>query len=182
MNAACYDVRDMPRRKAAGRKKKTAARKQPAVKPVYLRFRQRRKPTEKLADILTGYFGTVTFLLLNLVFFVAWVVWNSGFVSGLQPFDPYPFGMLTMLVSLEAIALSVIVLISQNRAAKRDEAREEIDFQVDLQSEKQIASMMRSLDKILHHLKISHHEDGPNLKALDVDKLERRVIAEIDTD
>jgi uncharacterized membrane protein len=146
------------------------------------RVPQQRTWLDRLADFMTKFFGTVTFLVVNLVFFKIWVLWNLGLIPGMPVFDAYPFGMLTMLVSLEAICLSVIVLISQNRAAKIADLREEVDFQIDLQSEKQISAIMRSLDKILHHLQISHHEEHASMKAIDLDKLERRVIAEIDTD
>ena len=137
---------------------------------------------EALADFMTGVFGTMTFLLANLTLFVLWIVCNLGLLPGLPVFDPYPFGMLTMLVSLEAIGLAIVVLISQNRAARLTDVREETDFQIDLQSEKQISAIMRSLDKILHHLKISHHEESSSMRAIDLDQLERRVMEEIDTD
>lgn len=68
----------------------------------------------RLADYLTTYFGTLEFLSLNLIFFIIWIAINSGFVPGFTPFDPFPFILLTMTVSLETIFLTVIVLMSQN--------------------------------------------------------------------
>ena len=117
---------------------------------------------------------------MNLLFVVAWIIWNLDLHPATSAFDPYPFGMLTMIVSLEAIVLSIVVLISQNRANKVADAREEIDFEVDVASEKQVAAIMQSLDLILHHLKISHKDDRRAMQELNVDKLERRVISEID--
>jgi uncharacterized membrane protein len=180
----------MARRKAVKTKQqrpKKAARHHHVPSPAPAQTFRARVPhrqtwLEELADFMTRFFGTVTFLVVNLIFFKLWVIWNLGLIPGVGIFDPYPFGMLTMVVSLEAICLSIIVLISQNRAAKMADLREEVDFQIDLQSEKQISAIMRSLDKILHHLQISHHEESTSMKAIDLDQLERRVRAEIDTD
>jgi uncharacterized membrane protein len=76
---------------------------------------ERRTLWERVADTSTAMFGSVTFLSLNTVWFTVWILLNTG-VFGNQAFDPFPFGFLTMIVSLEAIFLAIIVLISQNRA------------------------------------------------------------------
>ena len=73
---------------------------------------------EKLADRLTIAFGSMPFLLLNCLWFALWIVINVGLFPAIPIFDPFPFGFLTMIVSLEAIILAIIVLISQNRAAR----------------------------------------------------------------
>ena len=88
----------------------------------------RRKPAEKIADFMTNAFGTVLFLVINAAWFILWIGVNVGLIPGLPVFDPFPFGLLTMIVSLEAIFLSVIVLISQNRQAQIAELREEIEL------------------------------------------------------
>ena len=170
----------MARRKTRQTSSKSDVPKLPVVKP--LRVRLRRQPTliEKIADSLTGYFGTIAFLLLNFLFFAGWIFWNLH--PALIPFDPQPFGMLTMIVSLEAIMLSVVVLISQNRANKIADARGKMDFEIDVASEKQTAAIMQSLDLILHHMSINHVDDMQGMREVNVDKLERRVINEIDTD
>ena len=178
----CYDIRDMPRRKPARKLKATKAAVKPADKPLRFRFRREKSAVEKLADAMTGFFGTLAFLVFNLLFFVAWIVWNLELHPSLTPFDPYPFGMLTMIVSLEAIVLSIVVLISQNRANKVSDAREEIDFEVDVASEKQIAAVMQSLDLILHHLSIQHADDKRAMKPVNVSRLEKRIIADFDYD
>lgn len=173
----------MARRKTRATKKvKPVPTKLPATKPLRFRFQRQKSPVEKIADVLTSFFGTLSFLGMNLLFFVAWIVWNLELHPTTSAFDPYPFGMLTMIVSLEAIVLSIVVLISQNRANKVADAREEIDFEVDVASEKQIAAIMQSLDLILHHLKVKHKEDRKGMQELNVEKLERRVIHDIDTD
>src|SRR3989344_6204266 len=69
----------------------------------------------RFADDLTSLFGSVIFLVLNALLFIAWLLINTGNIPAIPIFDPYPFSMLTTAVSLEAIILTVIVLMSQNR-------------------------------------------------------------------
>ena len=93
---------------------------------------EKRSPMARIADTLTAVFGSMPFLLLNVAWFVVWIVINVGLIPGIEPFDPFPFGFLTMVVSLEAIALAIIVLMSQNRSAKILDLREEVDLQVNI--------------------------------------------------
>ncbi|MEK9173021.1 MAG: DUF1003 domain-containing protein [Patescibacteria group bacterium] len=102
----------------------------------------RRTGSEKFADWLTSRLGSVRFLLTNATCFGVWIVVNTGLIPGITPFDPYPFGFLTMIVSLEAIMLAIVVLVSQNRAMKIDDLREEIDLQVDIITEQEITKLM----------------------------------------
>lgn len=178
----CYDIVDMLRRKARPTHKRVSILKLPVTKPVRYRIQQKKTAVENIADVLTSFFGTLSFLSLNVIFFAIWIVWNSHLNTGFSIFDPYPFGMLTMIVSLEAIVLSIVVLISQNRSSKVADAREEIDFEIDVASEKQIAAIMQSLDLILHHMEINHTDDMRAMQEVNIEKLQRRVIHDIDTD
>lgn len=101
--------------------------------------------SEKTADFLVETFGSVIFLVLNALWFVFWIVANLGLIPGMPIFDPFPFGLLTMIVSLEAIFLSVFVLISQNRTSKVDDLREEVDLQVDVITEQELTKLMKML-------------------------------------
>ncbi|MDQ3018701.1 MAG: DUF1003 domain-containing protein [bacterium] len=109
----------------------------------------RRSISDKFADNLTVKFGTVVFLVLNAVWFFIWIAINTRMVPGVGPFDPFPFGLLTMIVSLEAIFLAIIVLISQNRAAKIAELREEIDLQINSIAETEISKTIMMLGILL---------------------------------
>lgn len=71
----------------------------------------------QIADDLTNIFGSTSFLFLNALLFFFWIVLNLGFIETIEPWDPFPFGLLTMVVSLEAIFLSIFVLVAQNRSA-----------------------------------------------------------------
>jgi uncharacterized membrane protein len=103
---------------------------------------KQRTRAERLADRMTGLFGSMGFLLINALWFAVWIVINTGLMPGVQAFDPFPFSLLTTIVSLEAIFLAIIVLISQNRASQVADLREEVDLQVDILTEREITKLL----------------------------------------
>lgn len=103
---------------------------------------EKRSVAEKIADFVTNLFGSIGFLTLNIVWFAVWMVINLEIIPGVKAFDPFPFGLLTMIVSLEAIVLAIFVLISQNRSSKIADLREEIDLQVDMLTERELTKLM----------------------------------------
>lgn len=104
---------------------------------------EKRTLVDRMADGINETFGSVSFFVWNFLFFAVWVVVNLNLIPWVTPFDPYPFGFLTMIVSLEAIFLSIFVLISQNRQARIADLREEIDFQINLIAEKEITKLIQ---------------------------------------
>lgn len=134
-------------------------RRRRVIKSLKAQADARRTPAERFADWLTDFFGTVGFLVLNAVWFVIWIILNMGWVPGIQPFDPFPFGLLTMVVSLEAIFLAIIVLISQNRAAKIADLREEIDLQINTMAEEEVTKMIQLQLKLLEKNGVILEED-----------------------
>lgn len=112
------------------------------------RSRSTQSRGEKLADRMTQMFGTSLFLTGNAVWFAVWLVWNSKIVPGLPVFDPEPFTMLTTIVSLEAIFLSIFVLMAQNRAEKVDELRAEVNLQVDTIAEAELTKLLQLVARI----------------------------------
>jgi uncharacterized membrane protein len=129
---------------------------------------------DTIAEFLTLKFGTITFLALNAVFFFAWITYNTGWY-GTEPYDPYPFNFLTMTVSLEAIFLSVIVLISQNRQSKIADIRQQMDFEIDVRSEEEITKMLWILDEMRHAsgIKGRDRELEAMKKNLDLQKIQQ---------
>ncbi|HEY4642488.1 MAG TPA: DUF1003 domain-containing protein [Thermoanaerobaculia bacterium] len=87
------------------------------------------------------------FLLINIIWFVGWIILNT-FRIGIPAFDPYPFGLLTMIVSLEAIFLSCFVLISQNRQAEKDHVRSDVEYEVNIKAELEVAHLHEKTDRI----------------------------------
>ena len=115
---------------------------------------------EVVADKLTIAFGSMVFLVVNVIWFVVWIVINVGLIPGVEPFDPFPFGFLTMVVSLEAIALAIIVLISQNRAAKIADLREEVDLHIDMLAEAELTKLLQLVTRLAEQQGINLSDDS----------------------
>jgi len=90
---------------------------------------------DRAADKVTAFAGSLSFVYLHSVWFGIWVLLNIGVLGASVKFDKFPFGLLTMIVSLEAIFLSTFVMVSQNRQATRADVRSELDFETNLRSE-----------------------------------------------
>ena len=112
----------------------------------------KRSPAQRVSDAVTRALGSASFGILHLVWFAAWIVMNTYRPFGVKAFDPYPFGLLTMLVSLEAIFLTIMVLISQNRMTMQADRRAHLDLQVNLLAEQEGTAMLRMLERITVHL------------------------------
>lgn len=141
------------------------------IKSYEAKHLKKRPLSIKIADSLTTKFGTLSFLIINAVFFFIWILINTGNVSQIPIFDPFPFIFLTMAVSLEAIFLAVIVLISQNRESQMTKLREEFNLQIDLITEREITKALKLLKEI--------KEKNETKKAKDVEL--EKMLEEVDT-
>ncbi len=105
---------------------------------------------QRVADWLAWFSGSMVFLLLHAVWFGSWIALNVGLVNvpPLSGFDPFPFGLLTMIVSLEAIFLSTFVLISQNRQVEKDKVRGDIEYDVNIKAEMEVAHLHEKTDHL----------------------------------
>jgi uncharacterized membrane protein len=101
----------------------------------------------RVADWVANFSGSITFLVLHIVLFTVWIVLNLGVLS-FGDFDPFPFGLLTMAVSLEAIILSTLLLFSSNRQTARDRVRSDIEYEVNLKAELQISQLHEKVDQM----------------------------------
>jgi CRP/FNR family cyclic AMP-dependent transcriptional regulator len=104
----------------------------------------------KIADWISEFSGSIPFLMIHIVIFAVWILLNVRPLtdSRIGGFDPFPFGLLTMVVSLEAIILSVFVLLSQNRQVARDRYRNDIEYSVNLKAELEIAHLHEKFDQM----------------------------------
>jgi uncharacterized membrane protein len=132
---------DIPLHDASAYHRRLKSRRR-VIKSFEAKANANRTITEKIADLMTTKFGSMQFLVLNVLWFVIWIGINTGFIPLVPVFDPFPFGLLTMIVSLEAICLAIIVLISQNRSAKIDDIRAETALQIDTIAEEEITKMI----------------------------------------
>jgi CRP/FNR family cyclic AMP-dependent transcriptional regulator len=105
---------------------------------------------EKIADVIAAFSGSIAFLFLNAAWFAGWILWNTA--PFVPHFDPYPFSFLTMVVSLEAIFLSIFVLVSQNRQAAKDRLRADAEYEVNLKAELEITHLHEKVDFLTEEL------------------------------
>lgn len=142
----------------------------------------KRTKSEKIADWMTSSFGSMTFLSINAVLFTVWLLINTNQINGIPAFDPFPFILLTTIVSLEAIILAIFVLMSQNRNSKVDDLREETHLQINLISEKEITKVMKMIAILLEKQGVDLSQD-PELKKLlrpiSEEEIEKRLEREI---
>ncbi len=134
-----------------------------------------------IADWLTNLASSTAFFLFHVVAFSAWILLNSG-IGGMPAYDPFPFGLLTMVVSLEAIFLSIFVLMSQSRESKIGELREELTLQVNLRIEEEVTKTLHLVAGLYTRLGHTVGEDPElreMLKPLDPERMEREVTDQI---
>ena len=139
---------------------------------------EERGPQDRLADGITAFCGRMSFIYLHVAWFGGWIILNTG-RAGIQPFDPFPYGLLTMIVSLEAIFLSAFVLISQNRLAAEGERRADLDLHIGLLTEHELTRALTMLDAIHQKLGIDSDKDH-ELAELEQETRPEDVLAEIE--
>ena len=146
---------------------------------LYLRLKaaHERGLQDRIADIFTTFSGRMIFVYVHIVWFGAWILLNTGRL-GAHPFDPFPYGLLTMIVSLEAIFLSTFVLISQNRLSEETEHRADLALQIGLLTEHELTRVLQMLDAVQGKLGIENHEES-ELADLEMETRPEDVLAEI---
>lgn len=136
----------------------------------------------RAADYLTGLCSSPTFLFLNILFFAIWISLNINIVPGFTAFDPFPFGLLTMAVSLEAIVLSIFVLVSQNRASQTATLRDELNLRINLIAEREVTKTLQILVDMRKKMKIEGDdaELDEMIKEINASELEQVVLQQIE--
>ncbi len=114
---------------------------------------------EHIADKVTSFAGSSPFILLHVLWFGVWIFINSGVISTVTPFDPFPFSFLTLVVSLEAIFLTLLVLMSQNRMTKEADKRAHLDLQINMLDEQETTLILKMVQKITKHLGLEDEID-----------------------
>src|SRR5687767_3955667 len=147
---------------------------------IHLRTKAARERSlqSRIADALTFFSGRMIFAYVHIIWFGIWILLNTG-RFGVKPFDPFPYGLLTMVVSLEAIFLSTFVLISQNRLGEETERRADLDLHIGLLTEHELTRVLQMLDAIQDKLGIVDHESS-DLADLEMETKPEDVLAEIE--
>lgn len=125
---------------------------------------EERSWSQRAADRVTCFAGSMTAIALHAVWFAAWFVLNSGVVPGVTPWDPFPFVLLTGITSLEAIFLTLSILMSQNRAAEQADRREELDVQINVLAEHELTRVLVLVDAIAAKLGVERCDDARGLE------------------
>ena len=137
-----------------------------------------RKAEDRAADAITSFSGSMAFVYLHVGWFALWVLLNTGRL-GVPAFDPFPYGLLTMVVSLEAIFLSTLVLITQNRSSREEQQRADLDLHIGLLTEHELTRVLQMLDAVQEKLGIENHS-ASDLADLEMETKPEDVLAEIE--
>lgn len=140
---------------------------------------RRKGPQERVADGLTLFSGSMVFVYVHALWFGFWILFNAGWL-GNKPFDPYPYSLLTLIVSLEAIFLSTFVLISQNHASAIADKRADLDLQINLLAEHEVTRLLTLVDAIADHLGVEG-ENRHDVEDLKKDVGTKQVLDELET-
>jgi len=131
---------------------------------------------DRFAATTTRWAGSTAAIVVHMIWFFAWLAINLNAFPEIKPFDPFPFSLLTMVVSLEAIFLTLFVLITQNRMSKEADRRAELDLQVNLLAEREATVVLQMLKQISEKLDIPVKKDLKDLiKEIDVDELSKKL-------
>lgn len=124
---------------------------------------------ERIAETVTRIAGGVVFIVLHIIWFVFWIAANLGLIPGVAAWDPFPFSFLTLVVSLEAIFLSLLVLMTQNRLTRDADKRAQLDLQINLLAEQESTATLRLLESICRHLGVDVEEEEEKYLAKNTD-------------
>ena len=141
-----------------------------------------RSTLERFVDWLNEVASSTKFLVVHVLAFTSWILWNTG-TLGFEPIDPFPFGLMTTIVSLEAIFLSIFVLMAQKRESAIAELREELGLQVSLRVEQEVTKTLQLVAGL--YTRLGHRvSDDPELahmlQPLDVKAIERDLLEQIE--
>jgi uncharacterized membrane protein len=113
-----------------------------------------RTRSDRMADAIAGFCGSMPFVWVHAAWFGFWLTINV--VPGMRHVDPFPFPLLTLVTSLEAIFLTTFVMISQNHLGKLADRRNHLDLQINLLAEQENSKTLSMLGTIMRHMGITH--------------------------
>ena len=138
--------------------------------------REQRTRTDRIAEVIASFCGSMTFVWVHVIWFGGWILLNL--IPGLPHFDQFPFTFLTLVVSLEAIFLSTFILISQNLETRISERRSHLDLQLNMLSEQENTKMITILQAIAEKVGADLSHD-PHLEALSEETMPERLVEQI---
>jgi uncharacterized membrane protein len=149
-------------------------------------FLDRRSLRDRIGDVIAAFAGSMTFVLMHVAGFAAWVVINAGWIPQVKPFDPYPYILLTMFVSMEGVLIATFVLMKQNRMSQRTDQRHHLNLQIDLLAEKEITKILQLNRLLCEHFGIREADRDQEVREMSqdtaVERLARDLQAKIPND
>lgn len=146
-------------------------------------FEDRRTLVDRIADAIGAFSGSFAFVAIHIIVLVLWFLINLGVLAFVHKFDPYPFILLAMVVSVEGVLLSTFVLMKQNRMQRKADARAQLDLQINLLAEKEVTKTLQLLRSIAEKLEIAGVADDAELNEMatttSVDTLAEEIDEEI---
>lgn len=133
---------------------------------------QPRSRSDAIIDLLAGFIGTISFVMLQISACAFWTFVNAGKIPGIAPFDPFPYPLLSAITSFEAVLIAAFVLMRQNRIGMIADRRDHLDLQVNLLTERRATQVIRMLNRLSTHLGVEQPQDT------DSQELEGRVAVE----
>ncbi len=171
---------------SAGRPTSTVQSNIQSVAELERAFEEARTPVDRIADAIGDFSGSMAFVALHAVWFIAWFLINTGLIPHVPRFDPYPFILLAMIVSVEGVLLSTFVLMKQNRMQRKADLRNHLDLQINLLSEKEVTKSLQLLQVICTKLEIAGVQPDSELADManttSVDILAKEIQTEISSE
>lgn len=124
-----------------------------------------RKLGERVSDAFTRVMGSMSFVVFHLLLFAVWFGVNLG-LTPLRPFDPFPFGILTLIVSAEGVLLAIFVLVSQNRMSRQSNQRAHLNLQISLLAEQETTKLLQKVQAIMQRLEVEDPDRDPAVRHL----------------
>jgi uncharacterized membrane protein len=137
-----------------------------AVARLEREFLEKRTGADRLGDWVANFAGSMKFVLVHVLGFIAWVLVNAGWVRAIPPFDPFPYVLLTMTVSMEAVLIATFVLMKQNRMSRRADQRDHLNLQIDLLAEKEITKILQLTQLLCDHFSIQKARQDSEVEEL----------------
>jgi uncharacterized membrane protein len=109
---------------------------------------------ERVSDAFTRVMGSMSFVVAHVLLFVCWFLINLG-LTPIRPFDPFPFGILTLIVSAEGVILAIFVLVSQNRMSRQANQRAHLNLQINLLAEQETTKLLQKIQSLQDHFGIA---------------------------
>ena len=141
---------------------------------------------ERLSDAVTLFIGSTKAVVLHLAIFACWVIANVNLIPGLKPFDPFPFGILTLIFSGEGVFLAIFILISQNSMTRQVNRRAHLDLQISMLAEQELTLILRLQQRLCRHLGLEPEEVAAELQQMvrptDVEELVSQIKEKLPTE